>query len=102
MADMNAEAAATMNNCVRHGAPIRLAEIDAEQRKLENERAAILLLFPGIEHPHATDPTLTSQALDKVAKAHKTKGRRTMTTAERAAIGRRMRRYWKKRRAEKD
>jgi hypothetical protein len=74
-----------MHKFARTGAEARL-------RTIQEEQQAILRVFPDLRDGAAPAPR-TSPA--------RRPGRRLMSAAERKAVGRRMRAYWAKRRAEK-
>jgi len=78
----------------------------ARLRMIEQERSALLAAFPGLEGQRtraAASQQLTTRGPAKQAasQAPTNRKRRTMTAAERKAVGARMTAYWAKRRAEK-
>jgi hypothetical protein len=73
-----------------------LAGAQARLHAISEERAAIVRMFPDLRSP------VRAGSLDGAAFTPPTaRKRRSMSTAERKAVGRRMKAYWAKRTAEK-
>lgn len=97
MAKVKTEASpAELINMARHGAPYRLAELDAELTRIETERNTIRRMFPGIEHKH-NDHAITNNnghAPRHTHTAAPTHKRRKMSRAARKAISIAQRARW--------
>lgn len=81
-----------MTKLARYGAQLRLAAIDTEIKMLH-------ALFPDLTAPSDTNGH-SSDHLHAITTMHSEKPH-TMSKANRLAVSRRMRAYWRKRRAEK-
>jgi hypothetical protein len=76
----------------------RLAQIGAQARlaELENERANLLSVFPGLRRTHVQPETAGATA---TAVTKRRRRRSNMSAAGRKAVSERMKRYWANRRA---
>jgi hypothetical protein len=75
-----------------------LAGAQARLRAISEERAAIIRMFPDLR----THSTTRADSLDGAASTPpRARKRRSMSDAQRKAVGRRMKAYWARRRAEK-
>jgi hypothetical protein len=75
-----------------------LAGAQERLQAISEERAAIIRVFPDLRTHSTARAASLDGALPVVQKARK---RRTMSAAERKAVGKRMKAYWAKRRAAK-
>ncbi len=87
----------------RTNAPRRILDIAREASQLARERAAILAMFPGAAAAAAAldnNDTHTAPSAGNKSHTKPTRKRKIRSKAERLAISRRMKAYWKNKRNE--